>query len=277
MKHLTTLLSILLVLGLLVGAIALDAHARNSDDDDYTLRVVGLSITLPDENDEDLVPTIPDGLRVYFAADFEGKNVIGVDEDNYTLTSFKDDKRNTLLSSDISDHGFFEGLDVDTFFNENPNRILFSFRATSMPDTDATEVTLEAMIPVLCGDDLTSLTTTQPIANDDEVPMGDYNFKIDSIEQDDDDPDLVMVYLKSSTGFAPVTSLTFVDADNNELDSDSYGTSTMTMNGVTSYSQAHEVTAPADGIYLKVEYYESIETIEIDVDVDISVGLEITD
>ncbi len=269
----TKLCSLVVVLGLLVGALTLTADARRGDKD-YSLRVVGLSITLPDEGDDDLVPTINDGLSVYFAAKLPDKNIIGVDEDNYTLKAFKDDKGTTLLSTDIDDHEFTEGLDVDTFFNENPELILFSFRSSKLPDAEATKLIIEATIPVLCGDSVETKTSSRPIQAGDEITMGDYSFTVDSVDAEDGS---TSVSLTSSTGFAPLKAITFVDADGDELDSDSWGTSSMTMMGVTTYSQSYQVAAAPGKVHIQVEYYEDMETVEMDLDVEVSVGLQIND
>jgi hypothetical protein len=51
----------------------------------------------------------------------------------------------------------------------------------------------------------------------------------------------------------------------------------MTMMGVTTYSQSYQVAAAPGKVHIQVEYYEDMETVEMDLDVEVSVGLQIND
>jgi hypothetical protein len=106
-----------------------------------------------------------------------------------------------------------------------------------------------------------------------KISAGQTSFMVGDVSPNDFGEAKLRVTLENKTGFDAIRSIVFLDAQGNEIKTEQMGSSRAGFNDEFTYGQSYGLPDKVDSVTLKISYFEKVESIEIPLDLKVSVGL----
>jgi hypothetical protein len=267
----------LLAVAVLAGV--LPALAKdNSKADEVSVSLAGLSVAKARPNDKynrSMASGLPTGTAVYFAIDGGKRYFIQMDKDKSRLAAFKDDK-GTVLAKPSKASGFGNNwMPFSPDISEDGNQVFFSVRSKKLPASGSKTLTVKGTFTLLAGKGEKSATATFTLADDEKVTLGAIEATLENVKKSSFGNSKATVTFKSNTSFASIRSITFQDAQGNEIKHRRMGSYSSGFAGKRTYGKSYGLEKDMLGkkVTVKVTYFSEVEEVPVQVDQAVSLGL----
>jgi hypothetical protein len=217
------------------------------------------------------------GVRVSVIVSQPGKHFIGIDKAESKLESFTDDQKTNLRTQDGPQVQFGWNPDGQNQWIEQIPRpfedrstVALEIRAPRIPAAAAREIQLKGKL-VLKSGAVTKTVEKKNLAEGSEIALGLCTIKVAKVEGNDLGG--CNVTLETSQGFELLQKIEFFDADGLPLDATHIGNSMRIAENQSTIGRQYALSEWMDQVTVKITYFDSIETIEVPLDLKVSVGL----
>ena len=251
------------------------AEAAEAPEANVTLRAVGLSVTLDDENDvftdygrpEGLAEDIVPGTAVYFVVALDPDALLEVLPGESVIEAFTDSAGQVLLEPGSA---LREGAIGLRAVDEDFPRTGFRFMIASelLPAEGATSLHVKgALALTLRGEGRTATIRNVGLVKEETFELPGREVTIEDVESSTDS---TYLSLESSVNFETLGAIRFLDAEGNEIAAEDHGVSWATSGDVTTYGQSFGLDGVHQAITIEVDYFEPVP---VSVPIDVTIGL----
>ena len=239
-----------------------------------SLRAVGLSVTMADEDDdftdygqaEGLAEDIVPGTAVYFLVELDEDALLEVLPGESTVEVFTDSTGKLLLAPGPADRQGANGL---RGFDESSDRSAFRFMIASelLPAEGAISLHIKGVLAMTVRGEAKTASVEVTLIEDETFELPDREVTVSDAEVDGDNTD---VSFSSEMSFETLGAIRFSDADGNEIEAEDYGVSWSRYGDEMSYGQTFELSGVHEAVTIEVDYFEPVP---VSVPIDVTVGL----
>jgi len=214
-----------------------------------------------------------EGLEIKLAVEVPGKSLLSIDEERTTLRTWADDQGTSLAPAEDD---FFHWAQMDTRWDDDERMDVatLALRTASLPVAGAQRVKLDATLVFVDAGDLTTRDVSAAIAKGSKFELAGQNVEISEVNAvEDSDEWAVQVAFTTKAPLDALQTLVFKDAEGNEIASDDYGSSSMSMFGKKTYTYYYMLGRAVDSATLSATYYARMGHVEVPLALELGVGL----
>jgi len=278
MLFVVTVLGMLALTAGLSGQSDTDAPKADAGKSAATISVVGLSVALHDGGRNEL-GSLARGMRagtsVCFVGELGDRAVLEIVKSECWLRAFTDDTGKVLMKpGKCGRSGLFDGLS-DTDVSEDRGQARFGFSTRKRPAENATAIKLKATMVFLAGlEEDTASSEKVMLEKGQSIGVGDYTFKITSVNNKPFGDAAMEIELESKKSFAAIIAIRFLDAAGKEVNVGTGGSGhRMGMGGRYTYMRTLRLSKALQTATVKINYYSKTKKVTVPMDVTVSVGL----
>lgn len=242
------------------------------------LRVVGVSVAMPDPNDkfgQSMAKGLSGGTGVHFAIATPNNFLVAIDRESCKLAAFTDDKGAALAAAAAKAGEFGESwLGPWTEIDASGHLAKISIVSSKLPTRGAKAVSIKAIVGYISGIGSKNFEQKDvPLAKGAKITVGPVPMEIEQTSAANFDGPSLTVEFKSNKSFDAIRSLSFVGSDGKQIESSPSGSGSMGFAGNMTYTRAYSLKGSPQKATLKISCFERTEKIAIPIDVTVGVGL----
>jgi hypothetical protein len=243
-----------------------------AQDSKTTVKAVGLSITLPDPDNEfgqSFVMGRAAGVEVTLMVEDKNLFFLAVVDEGKDKTELKISVDGKPLENkqDFSRIGFMSNISPDG------HRVTLPVNASEIPPAGTKELEVSGTIGIMVGSDSKKEKVSFKPVVDEKVKLGGIETKIASVEEQNFGEPTTVITFESQKSLDTIQSIKFLDEAGKEIQSSSGGSSSFGFGGQTTYSRAYQIAGSPKTLSAEIAYFGSNKTIKVPVDCRLDLGI----
>ncbi len=260
---------------LFVGLVCLSTPESINAQTETTIKVVGVSVSLPDPDSEfggAAIPGRQPGTEVYVQVRNEKMFFTGLAKDGdkeKTSVKILDEKGNDIVNeSSFSNFGF------GTNISDDGHTVTIPVNASGLPPKGADQIQVKGKIVLVVAKDEKTEDVAIELEQGAKLKLGNVDVKISEIEANPYGEDGWSMSFESSSSLDTIAEITFLDASGKKMESSSSGGYESGFSGEMTYSRSYTVTGKTEKLSARVRYFQSTVELELPLDLPVTLGLE---
>lgn len=258
---------VLLVMSLLFSGFVISETAIAFQE--IEVSVVGLSIAKKDSKSKyggSMIPGAQSGTIVYLSAHLPGKTVIKIKHNEKKEFDITDSTGKTLPYAGLN-FGFMANI------SDDGKTIQVPIASKELPAKGADSIQIKGIIDLICGVEPKTEVVEVEIATGKKMKLGGIEFEVTSIQDSYKGADGQMFELQSSTSPDQIQSIKAILADGKRMELQPRGSSEFGFGNRTTFGRNYDVECKvADIKKLEISYFQSVETVELPLEVNVRLG-----